>query len=56
MRGGARKGAGRKAQDTVPVSCRISREARDVLDREAEKEGVKIGAILDRMIKTMGRP
>lgn len=54
-RGGARAGAGRKALDTVPVSCRITREARDILDREAEMQGQNIGAVLDRLIKTMGR-
>lgn len=55
-RGGARAGAGRKAQDTVLVSCRITREAREILDREAAAENTKIGAVLDRMIKTLGRP
>lgn len=55
-RGGARTGAGRKAQDTVLVSCRITREAREILDREAAAENTKIGAVLDRMIKTLGRP
>ena len=55
MRGGAREGAGRKALDTVPVSCRITREARDILNREAETQGQNIGAVLDRLIKTMGR-
>lgn len=51
MRGGARQGAGRKPQDTVLVSCRISREARERLDREAQRTGEKIGAILDRLIR-----
>lgn len=51
MRGGARKGAGRKALDTVTINCRISRESRMLLDQRAKACGKGIGSVLDQIIK-----
>lgn len=51
--GGAREGAGRKPSgpDTVPVNWRVSEFAKKWIKARAVKDGVSIGAVLDRLIQ-----
>lgn len=52
--GGKRTGAGRKGfcENAVPVCWRISAESREWIMKQAQEQGVSIGAIIDQLVKS----
>jgi hypothetical protein len=49
--GGKREGAGRKKNDSVAISWRISERSRNWINEQAAQQGVNQGAIIDQLIR-----